>query len=72
MKCCTKIFLQAFKFIYECTGYTFENIDKILRRYVNTFLKGFALEQTDKIRKEKDGDSSGRKGSRKKQKLSSL
>ena len=40
VKCFTEIFLQAFKFIYECTGYTFENIDKILRRYVNTIFNG--------------------------------
>ena len=31
--------LQAFQMIYETTGYTFENTDKVIRRFVNCFLR---------------------------------
>ena len=35
--CCSKIFLQAYKLIYESTDYNFENIDSIVRRFSNSF-----------------------------------
>ena len=45
-KCCTKIFLEAFREIHEYTGYGFENIDKINRRLCNCFFKAFVQSTT--------------------------
>ena len=39
-KCCAKIFLEAYQYIYDSTGYEFENIEKIMVRFNNCFLKG--------------------------------
>ena len=36
-KCCTKIFLQAFQLIYLSSGVELENIDSVIRRFVNCF-----------------------------------
>ena len=41
-KCCNSVFLNAFKIIYDATGYEFPNIGKIIRRFVNCFFKTFA------------------------------
>ena len=38
-KCCTKIFLEAFEYIHDYTGYAFPNIGRINRRFCNCFLK---------------------------------
>ena len=38
-KGCDKIFLQAYKLIYESTNYHFNNIEKINRRFSNCFFK---------------------------------
>ena len=46
-KCCTKIFLQAFKEIYLSSGVELENIDSIIRRFVNCFFKGFTKRMCD-------------------------
>lgn len=53
-KCCTKIFLQAYEFIYESTGYSLPNISSILKRFNNCFFKAYASSETDKIVAEKD------------------
>ena len=53
-KCCTKIFLQGFRLIYQSSGCDYEQSEKILRRFVNTFFKAFAKDQTDKIKKDKE------------------
>ena len=53
-KCCTKIFLQGFRIIYQSSGCEFEKSDKILRRFVNCFFKAFAKDQTDKMKKDKE------------------
>ena len=56
-KCCTKIFLQGFHLIYESSGCNFVKYEKILRRFLNTFFKAFAKDQTDKIKKKKEVES---------------
>ena len=53
-KCCSKIFLQAYDLIYEASGYEFECIDRILRRFNNCFLEAYAKDETDKIADAKD------------------
>ena len=53
-KCCTKIFLQGFRLIYQSSGCDYEQSEKILRRFVDTFFKAFAKDQTDKIKKDKE------------------
>ena len=40
-KSCTCIFLQTFKEIYDATGYNFEKIHNINRRFANCFFKAF-------------------------------
>ena len=65
-KCCTKIFLEAYEFIYESTGYSLLNINSILRRFNNCFFKAYASSETSKITVVKD------KKQRIKRKLSSL
>ena len=52
--CCSKIFLQAYKLIYESTDYNFENIDSIVRRFSNSFFKAFVKKESDHLKKEKD------------------
>ena len=52
-KCCSKIFEQGFKIIYDSSGCHFTDIEKILKRFVNCFCKGYAKEKTDQI-KQKD------------------
>ena len=56
VKCCTKIFLQAFEYIHDYTGYNYPNIEKINRRFCNTFFKAFVKNATDKISAEKKTD----------------
>ena len=51
-KCCSKVFLEAYRHIYEVCGYEFENISGIIRRFNNTFFKGFAKKETDNIKKD--------------------
>ena len=42
-KCCTNIYLQAFKQIYQLSHFNFEsNVDGIIRRLVNSFFSAFA------------------------------
>ena len=53
VKFCTNIFLQGFQYIYECSGCTFLNIGHILKRFINCFFKGYATDETDKIRADK-------------------
>ena len=52
-KCCSKIFELGFKIIYDSSGCHFTDIEKILKRFVNCFCKGYAKEKTDQI-KQKD------------------
>ena len=52
--CCTKIFLEAYEFIYESTGYSLLNINSILRRFNNCFFKAYASSETSKITVVKD------------------
>jgi len=65
-KCCSKIFLEAFTYIYNCTNYEFDNIESILRRFTNCFFKGFVKTETDKIKNDNDTKQ------RKKRKLDSI
>ena len=51
-KCCTKIYLQAFREIYKYTGYSFENIEQINRRMCNCFFKAFVKDATDTLKRE--------------------
>ena len=50
VKCCTKIFLEAFQAIYAFTSYEFPDIESINRRYVNCFLKAFARSACDRVK----------------------
>ena len=49
-KCCTKIFLEAFKKIHGYTGYDFKNIDRINHRLCNTFFKAFVKKSSEIIK----------------------
>lgn len=60
-KCCIKIFLQGFQYIHDCSGWKFPNIDKILKRFINCFFKGYATDETDKIRVDKAKENCKRK-----------
>ena len=60
-KCCTKIFLEAYRYIYESTGYEFKDIEKILVRFNNCFFKGYAKNESDKIVSEKNNKMKKRK-----------
>ena len=53
-KCCDKIFLQAYKLIYEYTDYDFSNIEGINRRFSNTFFKAFVKKETDLLKRSKN------------------
>ena len=53
-KCCNTVFLQAFKLTYESTGYEFDDIDKIIHRFVNCFFKTFAKNESEKLKAEND------------------
>ena len=46
--------MEAYTLIYDCTGYKFVNIQRILRRFNNWFFKGFAKNETEKIKRSKD------------------
>ena len=65
-KCCSKVFIQAFNEIYEAYGYHIDHIDRIIRRFCNTFFKGFSKQMSDKIRNDK-----GLLNDKKKRKLAS-
>ena len=64
-KCCSKIIFQSFQYIYESSGYEFPNVVSILKRFINCFFKGYAKDETDRIRADKC------KNDRKKRKLNS-
>ena len=49
-KYCSRVSLQGFMFIYESSGCQFPNIERILKRLINTFFKGYAKDRTDQIR----------------------
>ena len=51
---------------YECSGYDFPNINSILSRFNNCFFKGYAKNESDKI---KSGKADTKE--RKKRKLNS-
>ena len=60
-KCCTKIFMEAFKEIHNYTGYNFENIDRINRRFCNTFFKAFVKKATDNVKFKDQRDTKRRR-----------
>ena len=43
--CCTKIYLQAFRY-FQYTGYSFENVETIIRRLCNCFFEAFVKRET--------------------------
>ena len=49
-KCCTKIFLEAFREIHEYTWYGFKNVDKINRGLYNCFFKAFVQSTTKRLK----------------------
>ena len=53
-KCCSNVFLQAYKEIYMETEYEFSNPDNIFRRLNNCFMKAFAKNETDRIKGESE------------------
>ena len=61
VKCCTKIFLEAFNEIHDFTGYDFPNIVSINRRLCNCFFKAFVIKTSDQINREKKKDQRGTK-----------
>ena len=60
-KCCTKIFLEAFREIHSYTGYEFENIDSINRRFCNTFFKAFVKKSKDSVKFKDQRDTKRRR-----------
>lgn len=50
---CLKKILLAFNYIYESSHCEFENISSILRRFANTFTKGFVTKETEKTKIDK-------------------
>ena len=52
-KCCSKLFLEAFKYIYTTIGYDFKNIDSINSRFINCFFKGLVKKDSEDIRNNK-------------------
>ena len=56
VKCCTKIFLEAFNEIHKFTGYDFPNINRINRRLCNCFFKAFVKNVSDQINLQKQKD----------------
>ena len=54
VKCCTKIFLEAFNLIYDSTGYKFDGISRINRRLINFFFKAMAKKSTVEVGRQKD------------------
>ena len=61
VKCCTKIFLEAFNGIHDFTGYDFQIIASINRRLCNCFFKAFVKNASDQINREKRIDHRGTK-----------
>ena len=53
-KCCSKVFLEAYKLIYESTDYEVQNIHHINIRFFNSFFKAFAKKESDQLSKEKN------------------
>ena len=49
-KCCTKLHLQAFDIIQELSGHEFPGINRINRRFLNTFFKTYKEKICDDIR----------------------
>ena len=52
-KTCVNRILVAFKEIYVAAHIDIPNSDSVLRRFVNTFTKAFARDETENIAKEK-------------------
>ena len=50
-RCATKV-LIAFREIYDPCQYEFVNVDSILRRFANTFTKGFSKLRSEQIKRE--------------------
>ena len=50
LKCCQKIFLEAYKEIYISTDYYFDKIDAINRRFSNCFFKAFVKKECSAIK----------------------
>ena len=50
---CSNRLLQGFKYIYESSACTLEEVDKIPRRFINIFAKGFSNQKTEEIRVDK-------------------
>ena len=50
---CSNRLLKGFKIIYESTCCEYDDIDKILRRYINCFSKGYCTQKTEELRVEK-------------------
>ena len=49
-KCCSKIIFQEFQYIYESSGHEFPNVESILKQFITCFFKGYAKDETDRIR----------------------
>ena len=60
-KCCSKPFLEAFKYIYTTIGYDFKNIDRINRRFINCFFKGLIKKESEDIQNNKSLEASRKK-----------
>ena len=56
--------------IYESSHCEFKNVSSILRRYVNTFTKGFVKKETEKIKIDKNELNSNKNYSVKRRRLS--
>ena len=56
-KICSNRIVKAFNNICEVSYVSFENREKIFRRFVNCFMKGFSKQQSDKIVKTNKSDT---------------
>ena len=52
-KSCVNKLLKGFEFIYESHHYEYENHVQILRRFVNSFSKGYSTMKTEEIKIDK-------------------
>ena len=59
-KCCTKIYLQAFRKFYKYTGYSFDNIERVNRRMCNCFFKAFVKDATDTLKRKSKNNNDKR------------
>ena len=61
--------MVAFNLIYESSHCEFKNVSSILRRYLNTFTKGFVKRETEKIKIDKQEQKTNKNATVKRRRL---